>query len=320
VAQSGAIDAGAEGHAVAANVPLLESGAIAAVPYATLDSLPQRGILIAVWFGPRGDPSEDFRFPAGSLPLRIDDAERVPAVSAGPHPASVTQYRLRVGVGGSNVDARIYFGSDPTQGMIGAAQSQLERLVVASDRVTIAARPAIAGPDKAVTLFGSVDNGKAGETVELQAKNCGHDFFRVVQGATTVEGGGWSLEYWVGITTTLRAVWDGAASSQITVRKRAMIHLTPKPGGRGRFKVWIVAQTSLWKKRVLIQQRDQRLGTWKTIRSVILTEQLATGGNFAAFRADVTVSSPKGTQLRAVLPAKQARPCYLSGTSLPVRT
>jgi hypothetical protein len=320
--QSGAVDTGTKGHAVAANVPLLDA-ATGTPPYATLEALPRRGILIAASFGLRGDPSEDFQFPATSLPLRFEDAELVPALPAGPILASVTQYRLRVGVGGSNVDARIYFGSDPTQRMIGAAQSQLERLVVASDRVTIAARPSVVGwngrSPSTVTLFGSVDNGRAGESVEVQARDCGQSFFRVVDGATTVEGGGWSTEYFPGISTTVRAVWNGASSSQITVRHRAFASL--RRLGPKLFEAGVSARASLWRRKMLIQRLDRKLGTWKTVRSVVLTHQEGGGpSTFVSFSAEFRTSVPEGTTLRAVLPASQARPCYLSGTSLPVRT
>jgi hypothetical protein len=319
VVQSGGVGAGTKGHAVAANVPLRDTGANHSVPYATLESLPRRGIVIAATFGLRGDPAQDVEFTVGALPLRIADARVVPPASAGPLPASVTQLRLRMGIGGSNVDARIYFGSAPTQTLLALAQRQLDRLVVASDDVTIAARPQIVPSDKPVTLFGAVANGEADEEVEIQARDCGQSFFRVVAGTTTHEGGGWSMEFMPGITTTVRAVWKGHASSQVTLRQRAILRFAPKASDRTRFVVSVVARAQFWHRKVQIQRFDRRLGTWKLFRSVLLTEQNAPGA-WTWTSGEFTARLPKGTMLRAVLPAPQARPCYLSGTSYPVRT
>ena len=67
-----------------------------------------------------------------------------------------------------------------------------------------------------------------------------------------------------------------------------------------------------WRKRVLFQRLDRRLGTWATVKKVVLTR--STGG--VTFRAPV----PKGSLVRAVLPLSEARPCYLAGYSPLLRT
>lgn len=319
VLQSGAVGPGSEGYAIAANIPLKSAVRPGEIPYETLDTLPARGIVIAATFGLRGDPAGDASFPADTLPLRLDAATATPAGSEALVPASVKVFRIRAGVGGSNVDARIYFGSQPSARMKEQATLQLERLVLVAEQVTIAARPTIAPPDHSVTLFGSVDNGRQNEEVEIQAKDCGQSFFRVVAGARTREGGGWSTEFFPGITTTLRAVWKGQASPQVTVRQRAMLRFVSLPSNRTRFRVSVVARAQFWRRNVTIQRFDRRLGRWERFRSVVLTEQAAPGA-FVWTSGVFTARLPRGTQLRAVLPASQAGPCYLSGTSLTVRT
>src|SRR5687767_14746743 len=87
----------------------------------------------------------------------------------------------------------------------------------ASAPVTIFARSSTLGPFEPAELFGTVGSSRVGEDVTIQAKDCGHDSFRVVSGTTTRRGGSWSAEYSPGIGTTLRAVWKGSASSQITI-------------------------------------------------------------------------------------------------------
>jgi hypothetical protein len=83
--------------------------------------------------------------------------------------------------------------------------------------------------------------------------------------------------------------------------------------------VSVVAKQQFWRKKVQIQRFDRRLGRWRAYKSVALTEQNA-AGVFIWTSGEFTARLPKGTMLRAVLPAAQARPCYLSGTSLVVRT
>jgi hypothetical protein len=322
VVQSGTPSSTDAARAIAANVPLHPNDDLGDTPYATLESLPPDGILILATFTTRGDPGEDFKFEVGRLPLQISGAKPVsPASDPLRFARDLAQYRLRAGVGGSNVDIRIYFGTGPPAAkMTGVAQRQLNRLVVASERVTILARPSVVPWGIPVTLFGSVDNGKAGEVVDIQAKDCGSSsqFFRGVAGTTTHEGGSWSTEYFPGITSTLRAVSNDAASAQITVWQRPFVQLR-KRSARG-FEVGVRAKRQFWHKQVLFQRFDRRLGTWTNERSVVLTEQTASGQGFISTAAEFRASVAKGSLVRAVFPLSQARPCYLAGVSNTLRT
>lgn len=126
------------------------------------------------------------------------------------------------------------------------------------------------------------------------------------------------MEYVPGITTTLRAVWNGSAGSQVVIRQRANVRLTEAPSGRG-YQVGVSARIRFWNKRVSIQRFDRRTGTWLTFRSVVLTEQRAIGSS-RLFYARIRLSLPRGTLIRAFLPRAQARPCYLPGSSRVLRT
>lgn len=181
---------------------------------------------------------------------------------------------------------------------------------IATDGVTLQARPLIvpSGGGR-VTLSGSVDNGRAGEDVTIQAKDCGLDFFRVVSGAVTREGGSW-FQYYFGATqtTTLRAIWNDATSAEVTIRKRAPVYLQRRAAGRIEVRAW----TRLaWRKRVFIQRFDARLGTWRAVKTLVLGDASYRGSAVASF----TPRLPKGTRIRAFFPRSQAGPCYLDGTS-----
>jgi hypothetical protein len=321
VVQSGAVGSARAARAIATNVSLHPDDKVGRMPYATLEALPPGGVLILATFTTRGDPGEDARFDAHTLPLRMAGAKTVsPRRDSLPFPRRLGQYRVRAAVGGYNVDARVYFGSaQPPTRVVSAAQHQLSRLVVSSERVTIAARPSILRSGQPVTVFGAVDNRRADELVRIQAKDCGQRFFRDVSSATTGDGGAWSAVVHLGISATLRAVWEETASTQVTVQQRPVLVLRREFGRR--FQVDVSGKTSFWRKRVRVERLDRRLGGWATVKSVALGDSGASPGDpYPSSEAEFTASIPKGTLLRAVLPRSQARPCYLAGYSNLLRT
>jgi hypothetical protein len=305
---------------VAANVPIDTAVRDVGLSRRTLERLPTRGILIAAKFSPRGDPAVDLGFPLRRLPLRLSDATAVPSIGN----LRVAEYRLRAAVEGYNIDAAIYFGAlELSRSQIAAAQRQLGRLFVGATRVTIFARLLRSGESRiglgAYELYGSVDTGKADEGITIQAKDCGQDDFRAAAGTTTRPGGGWSLQYYPGINTTVRAVWKGEASAQVKLQQHARVGLYRNRSGK-QFRVSSGGKTSFWRKRVLIQGHQH--GRWTRLKTVVLTETHSQGGYYAGSgaSADFNVSVPRGTLIRAVLPTGQVRPCYLGGMSDPVRT
>ena len=320
VIQSGSLGPTGEARAIAANVALDPDDDLGGLPLETLESLPARGVVIFATFTPRGDPGHDFAFARRELPLRLEDAVDVRSDELPPLRRPVAHYRVRATVGASNVAAEVFLGTDPAPArLVEAAQGQLNRLFVESPRVTINARR----PTSRLsgwTLFGAVDSSRAGESVTIQAKDCGFPSFRVVGGATTVEGGGWSAPFYPRINTQLRAIWRDATSRAIEVRVPVMLRIYKRTNGRLEVAAW--GAKSFWRKRVRIERLD-RVGRWRFARTVTLTQGLPTGGSpgvgtsgsFASFKP----SLPKGTQVRAVMPLAQARPCYAAGISETVR-
>ncbi len=197
----------------------------------------------------------------------------------------------------------------------GSASSQPSRAETAlhAQEVTLRVRPTLVGPRAGttrVTVTGSVDSGRAGESVAFQGKTCPSDFFRVVGGAVTEENGTFFNFYFPQTTTTLRAVWRDQTSAPVTIRMQASVRLRQRPGGKVE-----VAAGNFWRKRVVIERFDNRLGSWSKVSSVVLAEDTGFGTR-ATFRPPV----PKGTLIRAVLPRSVAAPCFLAGVSNSVRT
>jgi hypothetical protein len=307
-------------RAIAANVSLHPDDEPGAVPYATLEALPPQGVVVYATLTIRGDLVTDVDFPPHRLPLRFADAKRIsafqdPAVS----PRGLSRYRLKAGVGAYNVDAWIYFGSAPSPGTVSGVQQQLNRLVVASQQVTLAARPSVVRWGTPITLFGSIASSRADEVVAIEMKECGvpGTAFREAAAAHTHGGGAWSTEWGLRTTTTFRAKWGGNTSAEITVRQRPYVQVSHRFGRR--FDVFVRALSSFWRRQVLIQRFDRRTGTWVKVKSVVLTESTGSGitaVSSASFRASI----PRRTLIRAVFPRSQARPCYLAGYSNLLRT
>jgi hypothetical protein len=184
-----------------------------------------------------------------------------------------------------------------------------------SESISLFVRPEVAGAE-AVTLYGALASGKGGAEIAVEAKDCGTTTYRAFAEAVTRAGGGWSTTASVRITTTLRAVHGELESTPVTVRKRANVQLDRKRRGGG-FWVGAGGLRSFWHKRVRIERRQG--SSWKTVKSVLLTDSDAASGYGSWTEAEFTLSVPKGTEIRAVLPQSQTGPCYLPGVSRVVK-
>ncbi len=324
VEQAAGVRLAAPARALAANVPLAPEDTAHTTPFGTLAALPPGGIVVAATFHIRGDPVEDASFPLGAANLKIASSAiaQTPLVLLSGR--GLGRYVLRAGISGENVEARVYFGrSRPTARMLVAAQRQLDRLVVAADRITIFARPTVL-PSRggSVNLFGAVESGKAGEDVAIQQKDCGSPSFHNVQGVQTQPGGGWSAQLTggPGIGTTVRAVWNDATSIGIPLQQHVYIDLTRVRNLPKRFQVGIGAKKSFWHRHALVQRYDKKRHAWVRLQQVLLTESGAPSGAYFSWTSgEFTAAVPKGTLLRATLPASEAKPCYLPGTSPTVK-
>ena len=307
VVQSGTVTSGRRATAFAANVPLHPNDQLGKPPARTVATLPEHGVLIYATFTTRGDPTLDAQFRERELPLQVEWAT----------PSSRGEYRLRAGTRGYNVDARIHFGTmPPSDETLGEVQLQLGRLVVAPERVTLSARPTSLRWSQPSTLFGAVSSSKPDEEVTLQAKDCGQSSFTGVAAILTHEGGSYSTNFGRGINSTIRAVWNGEASQTIQLRQQPSLFVQNHT--RGRVEIGLGSRWTFWRKSVLLQRR---VGSrWVTVKRVRFTETFAhpgTGSTIAT--AEVKPGVPRGTLIRVMLPADQAKPCYLPTASDPLR-
>jgi hypothetical protein len=307
VVQSGIPGSAESTRSIAANVPLVPGNSQFGLPLTALKSWPARGIVIVATFRARGDAAHDAAFPVRTLPLHFADAIA----------ATGTDYVLRAGVGGYNVDANITFGSEPTREMLREADEQIARLVVSPAGITIVVRPTIYGRQGALVVSGSVTSGKEGEKVTLQYKQCGlyPTQFRDEAEVTTHEGGGWGLETGVFANGVFRALSGDDVSNEVQVQKRVDVRLAPAPPRR--FVVNVVERMQFWRKQVLIQRYHRGQRKWLLVKKLRLVNSGAAPGSAYVWSStdEFAVDVAKGTTIRAVLPLAQAKPCHIGGYS-----
>ena len=187
------------------------------------------------------------------------------------------------------------------------------------NRITMTIRPTTQD-DGPVRVAGTISEAKADEEITLQAKDCGQPTFRAVASARTEQGGGWNIRYAPTVSTVLRAVWKDAVSAPVTLRSRVDIRIEPDLSRRNGYEIAVVSKSQLWRKKVLIQLRDRRLGRWKTVKTIVLTDSGAAPGSVYVWStAELTMRVPKGSSIRAVMPSTQAGPCYHGGYSNTLR-
>lgn len=170
-----------------------------------------------------------------------------------------------------------------------------------------------------ITFAGRVSTGRAGEVVEVQAKECGRErFYRLIAGTRTVSGGSWGLDnetggvdmFHVPANAYFRARWEGKFSNVVLVR----VPLRPRAVWNPRRRTVRVSVSSAgtgysFRGRVVELQRDTGGGQWVAVRRARLSR--ASAGVFAtAFQVPT-----RGLTLRVFAPDATGAPCFGSGAS-----
>ena len=214
-------------------------------------------------------------------------------------------------------------------GLVAAACFGAGRLAspthAASD-VTIGARPDVVDTQNGtpVTLFGTVPSGRPGESVQIEANECGlSGQFHELQGVRTEGQGVWSMPIpgnnpatsrvfdYIRTKTQYRARWNGNASEGVTVYARPYLDLRQfivkkKRPGRRNFGITVGGRELKYRKKVVLERRVAT-NVWRPFKTVVVN------GGLALFWARVT----NGQTIRARLPEKDAAPCYLPAVTPP---
>jgi plastocyanin len=182
--------------------------------------------------------------------------------------------------------------------------------------VTLATSRATATFKAPITLSGVVSSQAAGESVTINAQECGKASFNRLGSATTAASGNWTFGVRPTINTVYRARWRTNESSTITVKVRPAIRLS-RVGSR--FTARVTAAQSFTGKTIALQRYRAAVRRWATLRRVTLgastTPSAGTFVTTARFRSRIR----RGWRLRALLPQAQAGTCYLAAPSNTLR-
>lgn len=189
-------------------------------------------------------------------------------------------------------------------------------LAESAQRVTLFVRPAVVGWTEAAVLFGTATGAGPQDVVGIESRECGSTIYRKIVEEHALSGGGYSSAVAPGVTATVRAVWQGARSTPVTIRQEARLTLERRRSGTG-FLVAAISKRSLWRRAVDVQIRDT--SSWRTVKRVRLTDSVRSTGAVSASEATFRLAVPAGSRLRAVLPVEQARPCYTRSVSRVIR-
>ena len=183
------------------------------------------------------------------------------------------------------------------------------RIALALAVVVGAAAPLAGAADEPVMygdtipLKGEIASGRAGQNVDILAREYGQNGFGRIASVTTTAGGRWRYVAKPRILTTYVATTTGSLTSQLD------IHVSPRLALHLRRSVLSVAAKTLNTLRghyVIVQVR-RRGGTWRGVRKIVLG---------VGARASVPFQAPYGrSEIRLFMPASQAGNGYDAGSS-----
>jgi hypothetical protein len=332
--------------ATAANVPIQPGDGASILPYATLQLLPEDGVVLVASIVAEGaslpleiDPRRAF-----DLPLRVSAATTIQYGAQVRPERPLGQYQIRASVRGYSVDVHLYYGApEPTAETLLEAQRQLDRLVLRldPDEAPVATAPAgdlvPSRAAQAVTLrtvrvfdracncyrlrfSGRISAPREGEYVAVLRQQCGTSFGTAVAGAQTQAGGFWEAETMFSAapgreSASYWARWNDSESTRVQFRGRFFVSLVGIGSGRFRATVQSAGAPQQMAGRTIVLQRRTARG-WVRVRSTRLkVDTSIPGATFAIF-----TYPQRRHQLRALVPAASARPCFLASPSETVRS
>src|SRR5262245_7107660 len=189
--------------------------------------------------------------------------------------------------------------------------------VVVRPGVSMTGAPALVKYGASPTLSGSVSSGVAGDTVNVNASECGKTGSTRVASVKSTANGAWSAAVKPTVQTVYQATWRNARSGQLTTKVEPGLSL--KRVRARRFTASLTAAQAFTGKYVVLQRYAKARRAWKTVKRVTL--RAATPGAAPTVVSSTTFKPAvaRGTRLRLLLTQDQAGPCYAPARSTAIR-
>ena len=186
---------------------------------------------------------------------------------------------------------------------------------------------------RVMVWYGQV-SGSGGETVWVQARDCGTKSFYKIAETKPSAGGTYEIESESSVppydrvrwsaAQTYRASWGDQLSESVAGPRFPLIPWTEKVPRRQAWKVHVnhngfpLSLTLDGKRVVLQRKRGQSWALYKTAR---LKRKASLDPKIGAYNHEAVFEvSTRGLMLRVLVPAKTAGQCHLPGTSIPWRS
>ena len=209
------------------------------------------------------------------------------------------------------------FTKSGTFGYRDALHTNRRGTVVVRTGVSIAATPSLLTYGKSATVSGSISSGAVGDTVNLDAMECGKTGFTRVASVKTAANGAWSSPVKPVLNTVYQATWKNTKSAQLPARVAPGLSL--KRVRAHRFTASLVAAQAFTSKYVVLQRYAKAKRAWKTVKRVTLRSTKAGITPTIVSSTNVRLAVPRGTRLRLLLTADQAGACYAPARSSAIR-
>ena len=182
--------------------------------------------------------------------------------------------------------------------------------------VTLKAAPTTVTYGAATTLSGVLSTGRAGQSIDVLAQECGQTAFKKVATATTTTGGNFSVAVKPALNTNYEAKQKGATSPIAGVKVSPL--LAVKKVKLGKFTISVTAAQSFVGKFVVFQRL--RSSKWVSLKHVTLRSVVAGTNGAQVSSSTFRIKLPARLRVRAVLPLTQAGSCYLAAKSKAIRS
>jgi hypothetical protein len=170
------------------------------------------------------------------------------------------------------------------------------------------------------TLSGALSTQRTGQSVDIQAQECGQNAFKRIASVTTTTGGAFTYAAKPTMNTSYQAKQKGATSAIVAVKVAPQVRLVKRssPNASRRFAVTVTAAQSLVGKYVVFQKRGST--KWLAVKKISFTSVATTTAPTQVTSQNFAVRINRHPKVRVILPADQAGSCYLSAVSKAIRS
>ena len=193
-------------------------------------------------------------------------------------------------------------------------------VAAAPPSVTLKAAPTLVVYGGKTTLSGVLSTQKAGQSIDIQAQECGQNAFKKIASVMTTSGGAYSYAATPTMNTNYQAKQKGATSPAVRVQVVPQLRLAKRPSSARtrRFRVTLTSAQSFVGKYVVFQKRTST--SWKTVKNITLTSVKTTTAPTQVTSRNFALRIKRHPKVRVILPATQAGTCYLASISNSVRS